>query len=194
MVRLAIEADVRRMSLSLARAFDDDPVWRWLIPADGYADRMMSFGQGLLRHIALGYEATYTTDDCVSTAMWAPPGHWEASAEQAAALVPAFNTCFGANLEKFQEGFGLVGTKHPHEPHWYLIGIGTHPDWQGQGLASSVMKPILERCDTEGVPAYLEATKERNVRFYQHHGFELTGTMDFPGGGPKMYLMWREPQ
>jgi len=56
------------------------------------------------------------------------------------------------------------------------------------------MRPILERCDAEGLPAYLEATKEKNVGFYRQHGFEVTDRLELPNGGPMMILMWREPQ
>jgi GNAT superfamily N-acetyltransferase len=194
MVRLAIESDIRRISLSFTRAFADDPVWRWFIPSDDFIGRMMIFGDGVLRHAALPNGATYTTDDGVSAAIWTPPGHQDTSEAQAEALTVTFKTCFGANLERFQQSFSLMATKRPHNAHWYLVGLGTHPDWQGQGFASSVMRPILERCDVEGVPAYLEATKEGNVPFYQLHGFEVTDTLDLPGGGPKLYLMWRKPQ
>ena len=194
MVRLAIESDVGRISLSFARAFDDDPVWRWFIPSDGYTNRYKTLVEGLLRHVALGYETIYTTDDGVSCAIWLPPGHWELSEMEAAAMGPTFQACFGSNLDMFQAGFGLLETRHPHEAHWYLAGLATHPDWQGQGLASAAMRPILKRCDTGGIPAYLEATKERNVPFYQRQGFRVTGTMDIPSGGPTFYLMWREPQ
>ena len=38
------------------------------------------------------------------------------------------------------------------------------------------MQPVLERCDADGIPAYLESTKERNVGFYEQHGFAVIGT------------------
>ena len=35
--------------------------------------------------------------------------------------------------------------------------------------------PVLERCDDERLPAYLETTSPRNRALYQRHGFEITG-------------------
>ncbi len=52
---------------------------------------------------------------------------------------------------------------------------------------------MLARCDAQGIPAYLESTKERNVEFYEHHGFAVTGTIDVPTDGPTLWTMWREP-
>jgi len=193
MVRLAMDSDIQRISLSYARAFSDDPVWRWLIPSDNFMDRMMIFGVGVLRHTAVPSGTVYTTDDGVSAAIWTAPGHQD-TAEAQKALVTTFESCFGTNLERFQRSFGLMAAKRPHFAHWYLAGLATHPDWQGQGLASSVMRPVLEQCDAEHISAHLEATKEVNVPFYQRRGFEVTNTIELPGGGPTVYLMSRNPQ
>jgi GNAT superfamily N-acetyltransferase len=87
-----------------------------------------------------------------------------------------------------------VERHHPHVPHWYLAVLGTDPPRQGCGVGSSLLEPVLSRCDAEGLPAYLESSKERNVPFYARHGFEVTKTIDLPGGGPRLWLMWREPR
>ena len=52
---------------------------------------------------------------------------------------------------------------------------------------------LLERCDADGMPAYLEATTQRNRALYLRHGFEDYGVIVLPGG-PPMWQMWREPQ
>ena len=67
----------------------------------------------------------------------------------------------------------LVESRHPKTPHYYLGGLGTDPEWQGKGLASAVIGPVLDICDREGLPAYLESSKESNVEFYRRHGFEV---------------------
>ncbi|MGB0096249.1 MAG: GNAT family N-acetyltransferase, partial [Solirubrobacteraceae bacterium] len=61
-----------------------------------------------------------------------------------------------------------------------------------QGIGSALMKPMLDRCDRDGMPAYLEATSERNRRLYLRHGFDVTGEIRLPDG-PSMWPMWREP-
>jgi ribosomal protein S18 acetylase RimI-like enzyme len=39
------------------------------------------------------------------------------------------------------------------ELHWHLPFLGVDPKAQGLGMGSSLMSPLLERCDSEGVPA-----------------------------------------
>lgn len=90
--------------------------------------------------------------------------------------------------------FGAVAKSYlAVEPHYYLFLLGTRPESQGHGLGSSLMAPVLERCDRDRVPAYLEATSERNVPLYLRHGFEVTAEIQIPGG-PKMWPMWRAPK
>ena len=86
-------------------------------------------------------------------------------------------------------------SKHPASPpHWHLAVLGTEPEAQGKGRGSSVLQPVLDRCDRDGEPAYLESSKEGNVPFYERHGFRVTERLDVPKGGPSLWLMWRDPQ
>jgi hypothetical protein len=43
-------------------------------------------------------------------------------------------------------------------------------------------------------PAYPESIKAENVPYYQRFGFEVTGELDVPGGGPTLWPMWRPPR
>ena len=82
---------------------------------------------------------------------------------------------------------------HPSTPHLYLSVLGVDPPRQGQGVGSRLIAPGLELCDREGVPAYLETARERNVVFYERHGFRVTHELTLPRG-PRLWLLWREPR
>ena len=77
---------------------------------------------------------------------------------------------------------------------WYLLTLGVDPPRQGRGIGSALMRPVLTRADAEGLPCYLETEKERNVRFYGKHGFEVVAQGEGPAGGPAFWTMKREPQ
>jgi len=70
---------------------------------------------------------------------------------------------------------------HPRAAHYYLPYIGVAPEAQGRGLGTALMAPLIERCDREGVPAYLEATCERNAELYERLGFEHLRELRFAG-------------
>lgn len=88
------------------------------------------------------------------------------------------------------------GTKteaqHPQIPHYYLFAIGVKPGLTGQGLGSKLIRHTLETCDREGMPAYLENSKEKNLGFYESHGFKIQKEIRIAANAPPLWLMWRE--
>ena len=79
--------------------------------------------------------------------------------------------------------------------HLYLAVLGTEPAAPGPGRrVGAVLAPGLELCDREGLPAYLESSKESNVGFYARFGFRVTEEVRMPRGGPTVWLMWRDPR
>ena len=101
-------------------------------------------------------------------------------------------TAGGPDAPRFLEVNKLFDDHHPHGSYWYLQFLGVAPGWQGRGIGSALMGPVLERCDREGVRAYLDATSERNKRLYERHGF-VAQDQFAPPGGPPIWPMWRQP-
>ncbi|MEY2477153.1 MAG: hypothetical protein QOG87_2468 [Actinomycetota bacterium] len=188
--RKATAADVGALSKAMARAFEDDPVMSWLYPG---LPRLEVFFRSFELKLHLGHDSVYTTDDVAGGAIWAPPGKWRTSVGEVIRVAPALLRATGTRLLRGLGTMRAVESKHPEEPHWYLAALGTDPSKQGKGIGSALIAPILERCDTEGVPAYLESSKEANIPFYKRHGFALTGEIQLPKG-PKVWPMWRDPQ
>lgn len=80
----------------------------------------------------------------------------------------------------------LMEEHHPDEPHLYLMLIGSDPAARGARFGHALMRSRLDRCDAEGCPAYLENTKPKNEGYYTRFGFEITGEMKLPEGGPSL--------
>jgi ribosomal protein S18 acetylase RimI-like enzyme len=89
----------------------------------------------------------------------------------------------------------LTSEIHPSgRAHAYLWMIGVAPGHQGEGLGTALITSVLDRCDREGLSAYLEASSARSRKLYERLGFELVDRpLDLPDG-PQMWPMWREPQ
>jgi GNAT superfamily N-acetyltransferase len=190
-VRLATLNDLPLVAHVQMRAFEDDPLITWMLPPDDFDRRATLLFDCMIR-ASMIHESIYTTDDGVCTAVWAPPGHWAFSEEQFAMMAEPFAEAAGERVDRALGVLIELAEVHPSEPHWYLEGLGTHPDWQRRGMASAVLAPVLDLCDADGLPAYLETQKESNVPFYRRHGFEVIGTKQLSDGAPNMWLMWRE--
>ena len=103
-------------------------------------------------------------------------------------------------------GLGLVGRLSHYEKYamnlkkeftdnydWYLFNLSIKKDAQGKGIASKLLRPMLEFCDNEKMVAYLETNKESNVGLYKHFGFELKKEEIIPKTTVTHYAMVRQP-
>ncbi len=76
---------------------------------------------------------------------------------------------------------------------WYLYNLSIKKEAQGKGIASKLMRPMLEFCDAEKMVAYLETNKDTNVGLYRHYGFELKSEEVIPKTPVTHYSMVRYP-
>jgi GNAT superfamily N-acetyltransferase len=191
-IRRMTEDDVDAVAAASARAFYDDPLQVWALPDDRTRLNKLEAMFALQTRVAsLPYGECFTDDSCSVACFWARPGAWQPPPDAVSDLAP-LRDVLAEGLDRYVVAMRVMTEAHPPEPHWYLQGLGTDPPRQREGLASAALEPILARCDDEGVPAYLESTKERNLAFYAHHGWRITGTIDVPDG-PRMWAMWRDP-
>jgi GNAT superfamily N-acetyltransferase len=194
-VREARAEDVTPVAHALARAFLDDPVMTWLMGDrdDPRLRGLRRFMRGEARHHDRGTGPVLTADGHPGAALWAAPDEWETRPADMLRSAPTLVTSIGPRLPRALRGLGLVEKHHPREPHWYLSILGTDPPHRGKGVGAALMAPILDRCDHDGLGAYLESSKAENVPYYERFGFRVTGELTLPGG-PAVWPMWRDPQ
>jgi ribosomal protein S18 acetylase RimI-like enzyme/uncharacterized protein YjiS (DUF1127 family) len=175
---------------TLVAAFEADAAVRAIYPGD--LDYHRHFPGFLTAFGGRAFEAGAVDLDPAGrgAALWFPPGvapDGDAIAAHLEATVPP------ARLGALAAGMEIQGRMHPHAPHWYLPWIGVGPEAQGAGIGSALLAKGLARADAEGMPAYLEATGERNAMLYRRHGFEVLSVVEAPGY-PEIIAMWRRAQ
>ena len=178
----------------LARAFDDDPVPLWLFRGERRRRRgLRTFFAIQLRHVYLPKGEVWTTGDRAGVAMWAPPDGGRPGWRDLLRLVPVLPYLVGLGRDASEAArlLAAVDSARPRERHWYLATLGTDPEHQRTGVGSTLLRAVLDHIDDEGLPAYLESSKESNLAFYGRHGFEVTGEVHAGRGGPTLWLMWR---
>lgn len=180
--------DLDRLTYALAAAFQADPIFGWLMPGEATRPaRLRRFFGHELRHV-LNRGRIWTSSELGGAALSLPPRAWRTPPRVAVLQGRAF----GLQLPKAAGLLASIEWRHIREPHYYFAYIGVAPEAQGQGLGSSLMRPTLDRCDAEGLPAYLEASSERNALLYERLGFTLRTELRF-AGSPPLRLMVRPP-
>jgi ribosomal protein S18 acetylase RimI-like enzyme len=188
-LRRARAADVHRLKIALAEAFHDDPIFGWLMPHEpSRPARLRRFFAIELEHVVLARGQAWTSCDLAGVATSTPPGAWRVPPR--AMLLQG--VIFGVNLPRVARLLPRLEWRHLREPHYYFPYIGVAPQAQGRGLGSRLMRPTLDRCDREGLPAYLEASSERNAALYERLGFQVKSELRV-GASPPLRLMVRRP-
>ena len=192
-VREAGPGEVERLAKALARAFEGDPVWNWMVPPGPSRMRKLERFFALeIEHVALPNGTVWATTDSEGAALIMPPGKWKLPISAQARHAPEFAKVFGRRLP---HAFGLLTrmeSKHLREPHLYVAFVGVEPEAQGRGLGRKLLEPTIEQADAHGLPAYLEASSPDSARLYRRLGFKDVEEVRF-AGSPPMALMRRPP-
>jgi len=186
---------VAPVAAAVARGFHDNEIWSWVIPDRRRRMRVMTgIYRARLRHLYLPRGEAWTTSGSVGGALWIPPGVPKHSVRdqvaEAVAALPGIGlggARRGARMEQ------LLDEHKPGKPHWYLEVLSIDPAHQRQGHGTTLLEPVLTRCDAEGMPAFLETNRESNLPYYRRFGFELTERISL-SDSPPLWLMWRDPR
>ncbi len=172
---------------NLVAAFAADPAARWLYPEDARYHAHFPRFVLLFGGQAFACRTAVHTTDSRAAALWLPPG---TSPEEEPLIEHLRSSIAPARHDEIFALFERMSELHPAEPHWYLPLIGVAPAAQGGGRGAALLRWGLERCDRDGLPAYLEASNLRNQRLYERHGFRARGVIQ-AAGSPPIIAMWR---
>ena len=188
--------DLARLADVAADAYRDYPLHNWLTGGkyDAKASRMiMLISLKTMTEDAVIYA---DSEEINGFAAWLPFGF------SGNKTVP-FLTNVGLICHS---GLGIIGRLLTYENYamnlkkeftdnydWYLYNLSICKDAQGKGIASKLMRPMLQFCDDERMVSYLETNKEANVSLYRHYGFDLMKEELIPGTPVTHYSMVRKP-
>ena len=179
----------------LARAFQDDPAWVWLIPD---ADRRRRLLPWLFR---VGFDVTTadvyaTAGEIRGAARWLPPGRAAINVGPTLRALVSTPLRLGAATGPFLAYGRAVEALRADVapgPHWYLAGIGVDPAAQRRGVGGALLQPGIEGAADGRVPAVLLTNNEANLSFYESHGFRVVQKGETPRGGPQAWAMVKTP-
>ncbi len=200
-IRRADSSEVPALSAALAQAFVDDVVINSLLPqrTRRVARRELMFRLELQTYVLPQDGLAFTAADdrgsgLVGGCLVLPPDRWEMPKTVDGRTAVRWLQAFGMQLPRAIRVQKAMHEHHLTEPHSYIRWIGVRPGLQGQGLGSALMRPTLERCDSDGIPAYIEASSERSAALYARLGFVHLGVLELPDGVPPVWPMRRPPR
>ena len=183
---------------SLARAFFDDPLMKFMEPNDS---KRLKFGRWFMTkgiELSRRWGACYTDPDATGAAVWLTPGNTTITTWRII-RVGFIMLPFRIGLSGFSRFNALDSTtakvhkEHVPGPHWYLLLLGVTPDAQASGLGSSLIEAGATQATEAGLPCYLETMTESNIDYYTKRNFEIVADFEIPSGGPRTWAMVRKP-
>jgi ribosomal protein S18 acetylase RimI-like enzyme len=191
-VRTATPDDLETIVDTAARSLDAESMLRWSFGEEGFEERIR-------RHFAhydgenVRHGWIRIAEGGAGIAVWIPPDAREEHEAIGPAPPGAEAEILGDHAERWAAFWGWIGQHEPSEPLLYLSHIGVAPERQGEGLGSALMRDGLAAEDHQGVPAWLETSREDNAAYYERFGFRTVADEDAPGGGPHIWFMRRDP-
>ena len=196
---LVQEKDLDRLAEVAADAYRDYPLHNWFTKGKYDAKASKLIMQISLKTMTEDAVIYADSEEINGFAAWLPFGFTGSK------TLP-FLMSGGLELI-FHSGPGIIGRLLTYENYamnlkkeftdnydWYLYNLSIRKEAQGKGIASKLMRPMLQFCDEERMVAYLETNKESNVGLYKHYKFDLKKEELIPKSPVTHYAMVRYPQ
>ena len=179
----------------LGRAFLEDPVFAWLVRGADRERRLVRVFTAFAAEVArTPGSRILVTRDRTGAALWLPPGRWRGGVGELVRGAPCLLSGVRGGVLRGLRLQAAVEAAHPRPPHWYLTDLGAVATARGRGVGARLVQPVLDLCDEQQLPAYLESSNPRNWSFYERHGFVRRDPIAVPRGCPLLVPMWREPR
>lgn len=185
-IRRADAGDAAQVAALIATAFSELRAVRYLVPEPGERHEIMTANFRILVDHAVEHGRIDLIDDAPAVAVWFPrtgpvpePPDYERRLAEVA----------GDRIERFRILDALFEKHHPGEPHHHLAFLAVHPDHQGRGLGTALLRHH-HHAGLAGTPAYLEASSPRSRDLYARHGYRQREPFALPDG-TLFWPMWR---
>ncbi|QSJ14966.1 GNAT family N-acetyltransferase [Nostoc sp. UHCC 0702] len=93
--------------------------------------------------------------------------------------------------KRFEKVIERISENEPKQTRCEVFFIGLKPSARGQGIGKTLLKPVLDYADKNQVGCYLVSSNQRNISFYERHGFKKSCLIEI-SNTYSMTRMWRD--
>jgi len=173
----------------LCHSFINDPHINWLLE-ESKSKNKLKIIMGYVFEESLARGTVYLNDDNTAVTLWNTEKKEKVSLQY---IVRNLSFLFRAGLKTTRRCLKtdkITYEQYPKNARYcqlYLIGV--LPEYQGKGLASTMLNPMIEEMEKKSIPMHLETANAKNVKIYMKKGFNIIKTLQL--GSNTFYCMSR---
>ena len=210
-LRVLTEADLAAAAHLLGRSLEQDPGSTAFVADSTHRRRFNDLGARRVLETALPYATVHgaeTGGALAGVAVWHPPAarigslsatmqYYRDLARDLPMLPPVLARLGSTLVKEHRAALQLIrehrdGVRQASAgPTWHLAALATDAAHRGRGIARLLIEHILQRCDADGLAAWLETTNPTNPPIYERFGFETIIRIDGKGSLPTWWVMRR---
>ena len=194
------KSHIKPAAETLTQAFRNYPLLQYSFPDELEREKVAPYFFQYILHYGIRYGDIYATSlNLEGVAVWIPSDNYPVTFWRLIRSVPlsvifGFGRVGGSGMKYPGEYIDTVHKRLAPLKHWFLQTIGVGPQFQGNGYAGKLLRPMFSRIDEEGLPCYLETLDETNVPLYERFGFRVVEKSTIPETELTNWAMLREVQ
>jgi len=195
--RLLTLSDVEQAARVIAQAYVDDPLCAFMLPIRGTRTKTLYKFFRVMGEVSITHQRGYGVGDPLhGVAYWKFPNQesMSISVKSIGKFLPLLLTLYPVGLVRARAVLNRIDTlhkKYADQPHFYLDNLAVLPSARGQGAASKLIRPFLEKADSQSVLAYTDTVTRANVPLYEHFGFGCVEESAVAGTGITVWALRR---
>ncbi|MBI5541072.1 MAG: GNAT family N-acetyltransferase [Bacteroidia bacterium] len=174
----------------LTKVFDDNNSVNYVIKQDNKREQRIKKLMEYSFDICYLFGNVYLSEDRNACALTLFPDKQKTTLKTILLdLKLAYSSIGLTRIKKVQDRNSKIKNSYPKEPIFYLWFIGVNSTVQSKGIGSSLIKDLIKESEITKRPIYLETSMQKNIEFYNKHGFKVYKELDF---GHKLFLIKRD--
>ena len=188
--------DINKFAESATLAYKDYPLFKYLTKGKFDSRVMTNIISASIHSMGDDIIGISVEEDANAIAIFVPPNYTGSKTIPfliGGGIKLLFITPIGIFLRLLRYENYAMKLKKKYTSHkcWYLYNVTVKPEHQNKGMSSALLKPMFEYLDRIGQDCYLETHREKNIKIYEHYGFELLEVSKIPKTDVIQYSMLR---